>query len=584
MSSRPPEPRTPKRSLRKYASVLLCGLWLPIAAAPLAGQTPFRTGADVRPQHIPLEERPKLRLTRAQLVEKLLSSNAELQIERKNVDIAEADITSARGVLDPLLNVSLNRNYRERLANYFTAQAARFSNQFATAFNAATSLDDLEIRLRAAGDPSGAKPLEYYEDTLNSGLSLSQKIPTGGELRLTLSTSSAENSFNTLRNANGIPYSPFSPRQVDALAFARFSQPLLKNAGPSATLIRLRLARTGKSIADARFRTEVNVRTAEAIRAYLQLGASLRMVEIERQGVQAAESLLGDTKKQFEAGKVDSTEIGRVQSILFARKDRLSIAEQKTLESQVSLRRLILKNPAAFDDPTLLDPIEIFSNDAAAKKESAQPLAALIETAKRHRPEFQAIADIHKREAQRYDFAKNQMKPDLNVIAGYGFRGTATSLTNSWDRLSSLNHHEWIAGLELSFPLGNNDAKGNLARARASVEQTQWTTHRIEADVAKEIVLALDALRTAQTRIENSQRALSEASKTLQAEEAKFSEGRTTAYFVLEAQTTQNIAALQEVAARQAHEQARIDLHSATGTLLQQLGIEWKEPPDQRKK
>ena len=139
-------------------------------------------------------------------------------------------------------------------------------------------------------------------------------------------------------------------------------------------------------------------------------------------------------------------------------------------------------------------------------------------------------------------------------------------------------------GFEFSLPLGNHEAKGNVARARASVEQTRITASRIEADVAKEIVLALDALRTAQTRIENSRKALSETSETLRAEEAKFAEGRTTAYFVLEAQTTQNVAALQEIAARQAREQARIDLQTATGTLLDQLGIEWIQPDAAPKK
>ncbi len=584
MPPRPPDTETQPaalRFLRAAAALVLC---LPSQNGLTADPTPFRTGTEIRTRHVPLEDRQKIRLSRAQLIENLLANNPELELERKNVAIAQSEITSAQGILDPLLNISVNRNYRERLANFYTAQAARFSNQFGTAFNAATSLDDLEIRLAAIGEPNGAKPLEYYEDTINSGMALTQKIPTGGELRFTLSTASAENTFNALRNAKGIPYSPFAPRQIDALAFARFSQPLLKNAGPTNTLIRLRLARTGKKIADARFRSEVNLRTADAIRAYLQLGAALRMVEIERQGVQAAESLLSDTQKQFAAGKIDSTETGRVQSILFARKDRLSIAEQKALENQVSLRRLIVKNSAQFDDPALMEPIEIFIPEPAASKDAAQSLPGLLAIAKKNRPEFEAVKELETKEAQRFDYAKNQLKPELNLIAGYGYRGTATSVSTSWDRLSNLNRHEWVAGLEFSLPLGNHEAKGNVARARASVEQTRITASRIEADVAKEIVLALDALRRAQNRIENSRKALSEASETLRAEEAKFAEGRTTAYFVLEAQTTHNVAALQEIAARQAREQARIDLQTATGTLLDQLGIEWIQPDAAPKK
>lgn len=578
MPPRPPTTETQRPSLGFFSGAAF--VFLSLIAGVHAESSPFRIGNDIRPRHVPLEDRQKVRLSRAQLVENLLANNPELELERKNVAISKTEITSAQGIFDPLLNISLNRNYRERLANFYTAQAARFSNQFATAFNASSSLNDLEIRLTAIGEPNGAKPLEYYEDSINSGVSLTQKTPTGGELRLTLSTASSENTFNTITNSKGIPYSPFAPRQIDALAFARFSQPLLKNAGPSNTLIRLRLARTGKKIADARFRSEVHVRTSDAIRAYLQLGAALRMVEIERQGVQSAESLLSDTQKQFAAGKIDSTETGRVQSILFARKDRLSIAEQKVLENQVALRRLIVKNSAQFDDPALLEPTELFIPEPASSHDASQSLPTLLAIAKKNRPEFEAVKHLETREAQRFEYAKNQLKPDLNLIAGYGYRGTSTSVTTSWDRLSNLNHHEWVAGLEFSLPLGNHEAKGNVARARASVEQTRITADRIEADVAKEIVLALDALRTANTRIENSRKALAEASETLRAEEAKFAEGRTTAYFVLEAQTTQNVAALQEVAARQAREQARIDLQTATGTLLGQLGIEWMTPED----
>ena len=582
MPPRPPVPKTHRPVTRLLWTVpaLVLGLSSQILAEP----APFRTGQDIRPRHVPLENRQKIRLSRAELVQNLLANNPELAVEQKNVAIAQSEITSAQGILDPVLNIAINRNYRERLANFYTAQAARFSNQFATAFNAASSPEDLEIRLAAIGAPNGAKPLEYYEDSTNSGMSLTQKMPTGGELRLSLSNASAENTFNSLRNQKGIPYSPFAPRQVDAIAFARLTQPLLKNAGPSNTLIRLRLARTGKKIADAKFRSEIHLRTAEAIRAYLQLGAALRMVEIERQGVQAAESLLSDTKKQFAAGKIDATETGRVQSILFARKDRLSIAEQKALENQVALRRLIIKNSAQFDDPALLEPSEIFTVETGAPESATESLSSLLAVAKKNRPEFEAVKELETKESQRFDYAKNQLKPDLNLIAGYGFRGTATSLSTAWDQLANLNRHEWVAGIEFTLPLGNHEAKGNVARARASVEQTRIIASRIEADIAKEIVLALDALRTAQTRVENSRKALLESSETLRAEEAKFAEGRTTAYFVLEAQTTHNIAALQEVAARQAREQARIDLQSATGTLLHQLGVEWTNPTEAPKK
>lgn len=584
MPPRPPDTEPQPAALRFLWAAAALALCLPSQNGLTADPTPFRTGNEIRPRHVPLEDRQKIRLSRAQLIENLLANNPELELERKNVAIAQSEVMSAKGIFDPLLNISVNRNYRERLANFYTAQTARFSGEFATAFTAAKSPDDLEARLAAVGEPNGAKPLEYFEDSINSGVTLAQKTPTGGEIRVTLSTISAENTFNSLRSENGIPYSPFSPRQIDALAFARLSQPLLKNAGPSNTLIRLRLAKTSKKVADARFRSEVNQRASEAIRAYLQLGAALRAVEIERKGVQAAESLLSDTQKQFAAGKVDSTETGRVQSILFARKDRLAIAEQKALENQVQLRRLIIKNAAQFDDPALWEPTEIFIPEPASSQDASQPLSALLAIAKKSRPEFEAVKELETKETQRFDYAKNQLKPDLNLVAGYGYRGTSTSVSTSWDLLSGLNRHEWVAGLEFSFPLGNREAKGNVARARASVDQTRVAAQRIEADVAKEIVLALDALRTAQTRIENSRKALSEASETLRAEEAKFAEGRTTAYFVLEAQTTQNIAALQEVAARQAREQARIDLQTATGTLLDQLGIEWIQPDAAPKK
>ena len=63
-------------------------------------------------------------------------------------------------------------------------------------------------------------------------------------------------------------------------------------------------------------------------------------------------------------------------------------------------------------------------------------------------------------ERVRYNVAKNQLLPELDLKAAYGFNGLGASPTDAWTVADSGNFPSWSVGVQLTVPLGANVAAG----------------------------------------------------------------------------------------------------------------------------
>jgi outer membrane protein len=189
---------------------------------------------------------------------------------------------------------------------------------------------------------------------------------------------------------------------------------------------------------------------------------------------------------------------------------------------------------------------------------SAEPVSVDIEAAVRNALENRTDVVAARKGLERSDialqYARNQLLPQLDLVARYGGSGAGgTELVRDQlggsvvgtipggysDALSEVFGRDfptWTLGVNLSYSIPNRSAKANAAYARISKDQALASFRRLELQVAAEVRTAARSVESGFKRVAASQAARRLAAERLDAEEKKFAAGMSTNYFVTQAQ------------------------------------------------
>jgi outer membrane protein TolC len=558
------------------------------------------------------DERRRVPLERPELLATMLRESLDLDVERTGPEIASALQRIVRGEFDPELSVRWTESYQERELNQYDAESRRLlqsrENFEAAALGAgASDPESLLDRAQTATDGTEVIPLpdgtgiqfanadevnrladafevdnfaiRDFEERLRGGRAgITQLLPTGTRLEAFALQQGLENSLTTERSVSGFPLSPFYPRQTEVLGRVQVTQPLLRNFGFPATLVQVRIARADKRRADAEFLASIHRRVAEVLGAYYDLAFSLEQVGVEQQSVHAASVLVGDNRKRLEEGVVDVSEVGRAETSLAEREDRLLAAQRRALEAQARVLRLSRREATTYDAPVLLVPTE----GLAVEEPPARTATDVLVSARVARPELAAAREVIDASRHRLGFYRNQLLPELNLTGGYGYRGLGADPDDAWSRARDGDNHEWAVGVEVRMPLGNHEARGGRDRAAVLLTRAERELVRLEADVTSQAVIALDGLHMHHLRVLRAAEGRRAGEATYRAERRLFDEGKSTTYLVLDALQNARTTHLLELAARLEYRRAAIQLELAEGSILRRNGLVWEAPEARR--
>jgi len=211
------------------------------------------------------------------------------------------------------------------------------------------------------------------------------------------------------------------------------------------------------------------------------------------------------------------------------------------------------------------------------------------------RPELEvAHASLERREAERA-FAGNATRPALDAVVSYdryGISGSANPVAStgsgeplvippdydgswgqSWSMLGNGDFDDVRAGLEFSFPIGNDAAQAESEIAKHTQRQAEAELTRARKSVRADVLNAAAALETAGARIEAARAGREAAEIQLSAEQDRYGAGMSTNFLVLTRQNDLSNARLDEISAHADYRIARMELARATGELLKQRGV-----------
>ena len=416
-------------------------------------------------------------------------------------------------------------------------------------------------------------PLTYVA----ANLAYLQGFSTGAQLEATV------NNDSQVIYATSSEINPFhSPSTSVTL-----TQPLLRGRGRDVNLRFIRIANINRKVSRLLFEQQVLDTIYGISRIYFDLVSLGENIAVKQEALRAAQKLRQDDADQVVQGTLAPIELTRASALVSSSEFDLAQAQGVYRQEEVILRNLLTRfsSPvfaASFSEIVPTDPIVVPDVPPRLNVE------ALVQQGLARRPDLaQARLQVQANQTN-LQGSRNQVLPQLNLYGNVQTRGTSEAsyepLGSPGTGASTIPQNLALGGLrtstiyqggiQLTLPIRNRIAASDAARDTIQLRQSQARTEKLGDQAREEIETALIALETAFSAYKAASTSRVYQERLLDAERDKLAAGQSTNLLVVQNQTYLAQARSTEIAARSNWVKAEIELDHATGTLLEKNSIQ----------
>lgn len=510
-----------------------------------------------------------------EVIQMALENNKEIEVARQNVRGAEFDLQAARGVYDPRF---LTNSYYER------------------------------TETPAASFLSGTSAGSVTQSGFFSSSSVQGLAPKfGGGYRVDF--------VNNRVTTNNL-FAALNPQYPTSLTFS-YTQPLLRGRGFDLSRRQIEIAKKSLSLTDAQFRQRVTDIIIAAQRSYWDLVYALRNLQIQREAVGDARKQLEHNKRLVNEGMLAPIDVVAAEAQISGFEQSVYSALDDVGRAENNLKSLVAENREA--------PIWRSAIVPSESVELAPPQVALADAmqyALKSRPELSSSDVAREINEIEQRFAREQTKPQVDLIASYSMVGLAGAQTSSTgtnpltaqnaqirQRINELSgivglqplpeppvqqlpgelvggefqslanlalnrYTNFRAGVTVNLPFRNTTAKAQYGRTLVDAERIRTQREQLEQLIQVDVRNALQQVRTAESRLRAAASARSASEQQYASEQRKLDAGQSTVFLVLERQTQLATARGNELRAQTELNKAIAELQRATGNALEQNRVE----------
>jgi outer membrane protein TolC len=298
---------------------------------------------------------------------------------------------------------------------------------------------------------------------------------------------------------------------------------------------------------------------------------------------------LSETRERVKVGTSAPIDTVQSEATVATRKQNLIYARNLAANAEDSLKAML-----GFDDPR-----EWMTTIATTEAYDYEPLSPdlreAIETAHISRPEIRE----QRLQISQLDYnvkvAHHVTLPKLDLEASYGFGGLDGNATiedpntgeeikvdgnfgGAYNQLIDWQFPHWSVGLNLSVPIGNNEAKARLAQRRYEARQGDVQLGALKQEITRQVRFAVRALYDGAAAVEAAQASMVLAERNVEAEQTKFDNGLSTNFQLSQIQEDLANAQLALIRAYLDYRKAIVGYRVATGTLLDHLNVTILDP------
>jgi outer membrane protein TolC len=419
---------------------------------------------------------------------------------------------------------------------------------------------------------------------LNTGqtaIGYAQAFPTGTSV-------SAE--FNNSRQTTNSPFFNLSP-VLSSMYRISFQQQLLAGFGLGPNLRYLRIAKNNRKISDIAFKDQVITTITQIENIYWDLVNAYEQAQVSEQSLAFAQQSFDTAKKQLQLESIPAMDVMRAEAEVSQRDQDLTITR-----TSLQLQELLVKNALAkiLDDPAL-EAMPVIPTDRleATQPEANQAVQDLIARALRDRPELaESDIDLVNRQISRRA-ARNALLPSLSLAGFYGGSGLAgplnpiynipgvpnsstvpTDFSGALENAFSNSSPDYYIGFNLNIPIRNRVAKSDQYRSELEYRQAELRREQLRKQIRIEVRNAQYALEQSVARVDAARKGRNLAQRTFEIMQREQTLGAGSTYQTMTAQRDLAIAELSLVTAMTVYEKAKVELHRAAGSTLEDNGID----------
>jgi HAE1 family hydrophobic/amphiphilic exporter-1 len=387
---------------------------------------------------------------------------------------------------------------------------------------------------------------------------------------------------------NGIINS-FNPTYPTALSF-NLTQPLLRGRAINETSRQLQLASINADTTTAQALTSASQTVTNVSDTYWDLVAAWRNVAIEQEALREAKLQSQSNARLAKQGVNAPIEVVQSNTQVNVFEDNVFSALQNVQRLQNQLKSLVVADPA--------DPIwnaNLVPTTPVQSLPAEPSLGTVVSEAIANRPEFEQLRTSRRAADVNLAFAKDQLKPKVDLQAGYttnGFAGQPVSgpsplgpqpvppaylvgtTGQSVSNLTSNKFPTYQAAVNVQIPLGNHTAKADYAIAQEQVRETDVNQIALLQRIQMEARNALQAFRSAQYRLISARSARSASEQVLASEQRRFRAGSSTTFLVLQRQVELANNRGRELLAQTDLNKAVVELNRVTGAILKNNNVD----------
>jgi outer membrane protein len=504
----------------------------PVLPAPTpAGQA---TAAPPASQAAPIQEQkgggPVRRLTIEDAVRTALEQNLDVQVERINPQLAQADVDISRGVWLPQLTGSMQFRNSDQVPNSFLSGAGARETLTSRSFSG------------TAG----------YEQLFKSGTSM-----TVG--------------WDAARSTSNNTFSSFNPQLSSSVSFD-LVQPLWRGFHIDVNRAQYKISRKNQEITDVQLRQQI-VATARAVRlAYWTLVGTRYNLGVAQASLDISRQTLRDNRTRVEVGTMAPIDVVGAEAEV-ARNEEAAIVAASQIDAAEDQLRALVFDPKSPDFWTM--DLELADAPQLPQTRADVDVEGAVKTAMEKRTDLIQFRKQLEIAQINLDLARDNTKPQVNAVVDYGLNGlggvlvtkrgepnpdipfdpgpvletTSKGFGSVLGDIGTFDFPTWTVGVQVRYPLGNSTQKVIVARQRLAYTASELSLRNAELSVASEVRVVARNVNTNRKRVESTTSARVFSERQLDAAQKKFAVGLAQSIDVLIAQRDLATARFNELSA-----------------------------------
>ena len=407
----------------------------------------------------------------------------------------------------------------------------------------------------------GSFIIKIEEQTSALEVGVRQKIFTGGEISGALRTRTID--------GNRPDSYPADISATTALVLT-LRQPLLRGRGVRYTETDLRVAELESQIASWQFRQQLQKVVGEGLSLYWQAWVAAESRKLRDELVRTSTAQLDDARQRVRAGRMAERVVAEVERLRLDRQSEAVRAAQADDEARVRLLSA-LNLDASQLDRLALQPTETDVSPQATERVVEQALAQW--------PPYQIARLRREQGLVRLAFARDQVKPAVDVQFSYTSSGSQPTVSSSFSTVSRGTYPEWSVGLNVELgAFGARKAQAQVLAQQIRVSQSDAEIEAITSAFSNDLSVRLWALASVRRDLELRRSEQVMRRQFLDEERRRLAAGVGLPASVMLAEDDLIESDIRVLEAVGRLETVRLSLALADGTLLDVHGVEARLP------